>query len=104
VKILFDENIPRPLKQFFDEHEVSTVQDAGWTGIENGELLEKANSNYEIFILADKNLRYQQNLKNQKITIIEVPTNRWPILKQIAPKIVAALDSAKPGSYITIEE
>jgi hypothetical protein len=33
VKILFDENVPRPLKRFLADHEVSTVQGCGWRGL-----------------------------------------------------------------------
>lgn len=104
MKILFDENIPKPLKQFFSGHEVTTVQEAGWAGIENGELLNNADAQYDVFILADKNLRYQQNLTNRVIAIIELPTNRWPILREISSRIVNALSSVKPGVYIVIDE
>ena len=104
MKILFDENVPRPLKQFLSEHEVVTVQDAGWTGLGNGDIIKNAENNFDIFVLADKNLRYQQNLANRNIAIVELPTNRWPILKKISSKITKSIDAAKPGSYIIIEE
>ena len=104
MKILFDENIPRPLKQFFPEHEVTTVQEAGWSGFENGELLDQAEGKFDVFILADKNLRYQQNLSKRTISIIELPTNRWPILRQIAQRIVNALSTLQSGTYLVIDD
>ena len=42
--------------------EIATVQELGWTGIKNGELLRLAENDFDVFITSDKNLRYQQNL------------------------------------------
>jgi len=55
-------------------------------------------------VIADKNMRYQQNLSERIIAIVELPTNRWPILQAITQKIVAAVDSAQPGGYVVVEE
>jgi hypothetical protein len=104
VKLIFDENIPRPLRQFFPADEIFTVQELGWAGQKNGELLAKIDSAFDVFILADKNLRYQQNLLHRKIAIVELPTNRWPILKLIAPRIILAVHAATPGSYVVVQE
>jgi len=41
VTIIFDENVPVPLRQFFAGHEVTTVQLEGWSGIQNGELISR---------------------------------------------------------------
>ena len=60
MKILFDENVPYPLKKFLAGHVVSTVQECGWRGVGNGELLNLAEESFDVFILADKNMRYQQ--------------------------------------------
>jgi hypothetical protein len=62
VRILLDENVPHPLMRFLSGHEVSTVQGLGWRGILNGELLRIAEESFDVFILADKNMRYQQNM------------------------------------------
>ena len=104
MKILFDENLPRPLRQFFASDEVTTVQDAGWAGYKNGDLLTKAEGKYDVFVLADKNLRYQQNLGNRRLAIVELPTNRWPVLKAMASRIVATVKSTQPGTYTVVTE
>ena len=42
MRVLLDENLPRKLKRHFDEGvEAVTVRDCGWTGIQNGELLQQ---------------------------------------------------------------
>ena len=104
MKIIFDENIPFPLKQFFPADDVTTVQLQGWSGFKNGDLVRLIDGRFDVFLLADKNLRYQQNLSLRQISIVELPTNRWPLLKVIAARIISAVHSATPGSYTIIAE
>ena len=73
MKVIFDKNVPLPLAKFFEDHEISTIQKEGWAGVDNGEIINLIDSRFDVFIIADKNLRYQQNLSNRKI---ELPTNR----------------------------
>lgn len=72
--------------------------------MENGDIIDRVDGVFDVLVLADKNLRYQQNLLNRKIVLVELPTNRWPVLKQIAPKIVRSVEAAQAGSYTIIEE
>ncbi len=104
MKILFDENLPRPLRQFLPADEVTTVQEAGWAGFKNGALLAMAEGKYDVFVIADKNLRYQQNLTDRRLAIVELPTNRWPVLKQMAARIATAVKNARPGTYTVVTE
>ena len=104
MRVLFDENVPAPLRHTLGGHEVATLQERGWRGITNGELVRMAEGVFDVLILADKNLRYQQQLVGRKLALIELPTNRWPLLKPLIPRILAALDQAVPGSYTTIAE
>ena len=97
MRIIFDENVPLPLRQFFPSHEVTSVQLEGWAGIENGDLIRQVEHRFDVLILADKNLRYQQNLSTRTIALVELPTNRWPLLRQIAARIVQAAERATPG-------
>jgi len=99
MRVLFDENVPAPLRHTLGGHEVATLQERGWRGITNGELVRMAEGVFDVLILADKNLRYQQQLDGRKLALIELPTNRWPLLKPLVPRILAALDQAVPGSY-----
>jgi len=41
-----------------DWKELRTVQSRGWAGISNGELLRKAEGQFDLFLTADKRLRY----------------------------------------------
>ena len=50
----------------------TTVQEAGWSGKENGELLALADASFDVVVTIDRNLRYQQNLTGRKIALLIV--------------------------------
>jgi hypothetical protein len=76
----------------------------GWSGISNGELLDHAErKDFEIFIVADKNLRYQQNLSGRKIAILELWTNHRPTLEKHFAEIRVAVEKLLPGEYSILE-
>lgn len=102
MKILLDENIPQPMRRFFADVEVQTVQSMGWAGVKNGELIAKADQEFDVLILADKNLRYQQDLRGRRIALVELPTNRWPLLQGLRDAINEAVLNAQPGSYTIV--
>ena len=102
MKILLDENLPKPLARIFAAHLVSTVQEEGLAGTRNGDLLARIEGRFDVFLTADKNLRYQQNLSGRTIAIVEVPTNRLPLLRSIFTRISDAVDRLKPGDYVEI--
>ena len=52
-------------------HQCRTAQQCGWGGIKNGELLKQAESEFDLFITSDQNIRYQQNLAGRRIPILE---------------------------------
>lgn len=104
MKIVFDENVPWPMRNFFPGHDVTSVQREGFGGMENGELLGRLDGDFDVFILCDKNLRYQQDLSSRVIAIIELPTNRWPVLMKLEGEIVRAVGSSTSGSYLAVGE
>ena len=55
--VLLDEQLPRHLAREIDGHNVSTVQQRGWAGLKNGELLRvAADAGFEVLVTADRNL------------------------------------------------
>lgn len=54
----------------------------GWQGVGNGELLDHAEADgFRLLIIADKNFRYQQNMRDRRIAILELWTNHRPTLE-----------------------
>jgi predicted nuclease of predicted toxin-antitoxin system len=101
MRLLLDECVPAPLRHLLRPHDVATVRSLGWLSIKNGELVKRAEADFDVFITADKNLRYQQDLTNPKIIILQLPTNSWKILRKRAPEILDVLETVKsaPGTY-----
>ena len=62
MRVLLDENLPHDLTEALVGLEVVTVQDVGWAGVKNGELLRRASGQVDAFVTMDRNLRHQQNL------------------------------------------
>jgi predicted nuclease of predicted toxin-antitoxin system len=104
MKILLDECVPLQVRHALPGHEVTTAQKMGWGGISNGELLDKAEqSGFDVFIVADKNLQYQQNLSGRRIAILELWTNHRPTLEQHFVEICAAVEKLSAGEYSILE-
>ena len=102
VKILIDESLPRYLKRLLTDHDVQTVQDMGWAGLKNGPLLIRAESLFDLFLTADKNLRYQQNLSSRTLSIIVFPSNRLSIVKTLEGKLKASIEQVTGGNYMEL--
>jgi hypothetical protein len=61
------------LRGFLIGHEVVTAFEAGWSEISNGDLLEKAETEFDVLVTTDKQLKYQQDLANRRIAILVLP-------------------------------
>jgi hypothetical protein len=75
MRILLHECVPWPVHKVLVGHDCVTVQQCGWGGIKNGELLGRAEPEFDIFITTDQNMSYQQNLAGRRISILELSTN-----------------------------
>jgi hypothetical protein len=103
MRVLFDHSTPAPLRRYLKLHLVTEAIERGWDELANGELLSEAEAaGFEVFLTADRNIRYQQNLKGRKIAIVELSTPRWPIVRNYIERVLAAVDAATPGSYTQV--
>jgi len=99
MRLLLDECIPRSLKAHLNEHTCLTVQQAGWAGKRNGELLSLAEEHFDVFVTLDKGIGYQQNLTGRKIAvlILRARTNRIADLLLLVPACRGVLSSIRHG-------
>jgi hypothetical protein len=104
MKVLLDECVTRYLKLDFPGHEVLTLEEAGFKGLKNGQLLQAASGQHEVLVTVDQNLQYQQNLKNFAIAIIVLKAKRstYPMLKPLMPMVLETLEKIKPGEIIIV--
>jgi len=107
MRILIDECLPKRCAKLILGHHVSTVPLAGWAGKKNGELLRLMEANgYDVFITADQNTQYQQNLKNRRIAVIvpALPMLHMDHITPLVPKLHKALEVIQPGAFVVIRE
>ena len=99
MRVLLDESLPRGLGKLLTGHDVRTVPGTGWAGLKNGELLERAQEEFDVFMTMDTNLPYQQTLERFRMAVIvlRAPTNRLPDLRPMIPEILRALPDVQPG-------
>ncbi|WP_236579407.1 DUF5615 family PIN-like protein [Pseudanabaena sp. lw0831] len=108
--ILLDENLlSRKFKQPFlaKGHEVYNVDDMGWRGFKDREILRLAEDHpFDAFITADKNLRYQQNLagKHLRIVILDARSTRPDYLLPLMERISEVITSLSAGVVISIND
>jgi hypothetical protein len=48
MRILLDECVPWPMHRLLSGHTCSSVQSQGWGGIKNGELLQRAEGEFDL--------------------------------------------------------
>ena len=104
MHVLLDECLPRPLKRAISGHDVSTVQERGWSSKKNGELLRLMDGTIYVFLTADQNLQYQQYLQSISFSIIVLieQDNRVPTLLPLMPQVQKLLDTITPGQLIEV--
>jgi hypothetical protein len=91
MRVLLDEHLPRRLTR---------RQQQGWAGLRNGELLRRASaSGFEIFVTADHNLPFQQNLAEAGLGVIVLVarSNKLDDLLPLVPALLSAIGNMRSG-------
>ena len=95
-----------PLKRVLADagQECRSVQEAGWAGRKNVELLSVAETAFDVLVTVDTNLRYQLNLASRKIAIVvlQSSSNRLEHLRQYFSVCALAIEKIKPGEVVVI--
>ncbi|MBA2691735.1 MAG: DUF5615 family PIN-like protein [Rubrobacter sp.] len=110
MRVLLDEMLDRRLKRFLpDGIEAHTVRERGWGSVQNGELLEAAQREFEVLITTDQGIPHQQNLKRFDLAVIvlSAKSNSIADLEPLMPEVSRLLEGAsselRPGHSVTIE-
>ncbi len=105
MRVLLDENIPRkPKGRFAAGHEVWTVPERGWSGVRNGDLLQRAETEFDVLVTMDRGMRHQQNLTRYDLgyILLVAPTNQLADLAPLMSQVNAALHGISPGDIVQI--
>lgn len=94
-RILLDNILDHRFGRLLLGHEVVHTRWMGWRRLENGDLLAAAErGGFDVLTTGDKNLRYQQNMKGRRISVV-ILNSRLISMRHIAPlapKVLQALD------------
>ena len=99
MRILLDECVPSPIRRLLSSHSNSTVQERGWGGLKNGDLLQRAEGEFDLFITFDQNIRYQQNLAGRHIAILELSSNDIGRIQAASTLIEDSLETIQPDEF-----
>jgi predicted nuclease of predicted toxin-antitoxin system len=103
MRLLLDECLPKRTKSLFAAagHVCQTVQEAGLSGKENGELLTLAEERFDVLVTIDRNLPHQQNIQHKKISVLIIRTasNDLDDIRPHVPAALAALRTIRPGRF-----
>ena len=102
MRILVDECVPWPIRDLLTGHDCTSLQQQGWNGIANAELLRQAAEKFDLFITADQGSQYQQNLTDAAIAILELSTNDIRRIRVSAPAIALAAATIQPREYVKL--
>ena len=99
MRILLDECVPWPMHRLLTNRSCTSVQAQGWSGIRNGDLLQRAEAEFDLFITSDQNIRYQQNLAGRRIAILELSTNDLRRIQAASALIEEATGRIQPNEF-----
>ena len=105
MRALLDENRREALLHLLAPAvEVRTVQQEGWSGRKNGDLLTTASASFDVLVTTDQGIPHQQNLNQYDIGIIlmEARSNRIEDLAPLVPDVIAALAAISPGVLVRV--
>ena len=107
MKLLLDENLPHQLRGEIAGHECFTVAYLGWAGVENGELLRRAEGHgFEALITKDAGLQYEQNLAELPLAVVVLRacSNDIEDIRPLIPNLEKALSALSPRTIHVVSE
>ena len=100
MRILFDQGTPLPLRRHLRPHRVDSAAELGWSKLQNGELLDRAEAaGYEALVRTDQQLRHQQKLEGRRIRVLVLMTTSWPRIRPRAEDVRTKLQEMGEGHY-----
>lgn len=74
----------------------------GWTKLSNGALLRAAETNFDVLITTDRNLRYQQNVAGFRLAVLVLPTTSWLQIRNHLEMVGIAVDKLRAGEVVEL--
>jgi predicted nuclease of predicted toxin-antitoxin system len=110
MRVLLDENLlSKKLKRPFinEGHSISNVSDMNWRTFKDREILARAEAQpVDVFITADKNLTFQQNLSDYslRVIVLDSSSTRPEHLLPLMIRVSALISSLPTGAIIRVND
>ncbi|SRR5581483_3022017 len=106
MRILVDECLDWRLCKALRGHSCTSVQKMGWAGLWNGELLAKAEREFDVFVTGDRNLTSQQQLSKFKLAVIVLHAKSIQLndTLPLMPRVLAVIPAIKTGEIVDLSD
>lgn len=102
-RVIFDQSVPRRLRDLLTGFHIATAYEAGWATKSNGDLLATAErAGFDVFVTADQNLPFQQQIAGRHLAIVSLDTNHWQAIRAAPERVQEACEQATAGSYAVV--
>ena len=105
MRVLIDECLNWRLGRALRGHFCTSVQRMGWSGIENGELLDKMRQErFDVFITGDRNLQFQQHLPAAGVAVVVLRAGSTRLVETLPlmKEVLEQIESLHPGTVTII--
>lgn len=110
MRVLLDEMLDRRMKRSLpDGIEALTVRERGWGSVQNGDLLEAAQREFDVLLTTDRGIPHQQNLERFELAVVvlSAKSNSLADLEPLMPGVSRLLEGdsleLRPGHSVTVE-
>lgn len=107
MKLLLDENLPHQIRLEIEDHEILTVAFMGWSGIENGELLNRAAAEgFDALLTNDRGFAYEHDVAYLPVAVIILlaKSNHIEMIRPHYPTLMEALRTIQPRTIVVLGE
>lgn len=104
MRILLDHCIDRRFRRYLPGHQVQTTREMRWEALENGDLLDQAQGEFDVLMTVDRNLQYQQTITGRPIALVVLvtPDARLSALVHLVPELERVLQNVSSGSIYEV--
>jgi predicted nuclease of predicted toxin-antitoxin system len=99
MRILLDECVDWRLLRDLAQHDVKSARQVGLSSTDDGDLLRRAQLQFDVLITTDKNLAFQQNVGRFEIAVVVLQgrSSRLHHLRELVPQLLGTLPSLRRG-------
>lgn len=104
MTIVVDECLPKRLSRVLVGHDAVTVQELGFGGLSDRDLLARLDGRFEVFITIDQGLTFEQDLRDRTISVVTLAaaSNTFEALEPLLPDLLAVLETLDRGGLARV--